>query len=78
MELHSCFNIRTQMYKRGSNVFITEKTILFQGSRWGPTFSGGGVQLLPGWRGVKILISIEPHLICDFSGEGGSGYGKCW
>ena len=28
MELH-VFNIRTQMYRRGSNGFITEKTILF-------------------------------------------------
>ena len=27
---------------RGSNGFITEKTILFQGSRGGPTFSRGG------------------------------------
>ena len=29
--------------ERGSNGFITEKTILFQGSRGGPTFSGVGV-----------------------------------
>ena len=28
--------------QRGSNGFITEKTILFQGSRGGPTFSRGG------------------------------------
>ena len=27
---------------RGSNGFITEKTVLFQGSRGGPTFSRGG------------------------------------
>ena len=35
--------------------------------RGGPTFfQGGGVQLFPG--GVKMLISIEPHITCDFSG----------
>ena len=28
--------------QRGSNGFITEKTILFQGSRGCPTLSGGG------------------------------------
>ena len=28
--------------QRGSNGFITEKTILFQGCREGPTFSRGG------------------------------------
>ena len=63
MELH-VFNIRTQMYRRGSNGFITEKTILFQGSRGGPTFSrlGGG--------GVQILISIEPYITCDLPGGG--------
>ena len=37
----------------GFITFITEKTILFQGSRGGPTFSvgGGGVQLFPGGGG---------------------------
>ena len=59
MELH-VFNISTQIYRRGSNGFIIEKTILF-GSRGGPTFSSGGVQ---------ILISIEPHITCDFPGAG--------
>ena len=44
--------------QRGSNGFITEKTILFQGSRGGPTFS----------RGVQMLISIETHITCDYSG----------
>ena len=39
---------------------ISKKTITFQGSRGGPTFSrgGGGVQLFPGW-GVPIAIPIE-------------------
>ena len=77
MELHHVFNIRTQMYRRGSNGFITEKTILF-GSRGGPTFSSGG-----GGGDVQILISIEPHITCDFfffgggggGGEGGGGWG---
>ena len=31
-----------------------------------------GVQLFPGWGGgVKVLISIETHITCDF--PGGSG-----
>ena len=57
------------MYMRGSNghTFITEKTILFQGSRGGPTFSSG-VQLLPGGGRVHILISKVPHITCDFPG----------
>ena len=56
--------------QKGSNGFITEKTILFQGSRGGPTFSGGrGGPASSG--GVQILISIEPHITCDF--PGGSG-----
>ena len=38
--------------QRGSNVFIVEKTILYQGSRGGPLFSGGGgVKLFPGGGG---------------------------
>ena len=39
--------------------YYREKTILFQGSRGGPTFSRG-------W-GVQMLISIETHRTCDFS-----------
>ena len=62
MELH-VFNICTQKYRRGSNGFITEKTILFQGSRGGPTFSRGE-------GGVQILISIEPYITCDLPGGG--------
>ena len=47
--------------QRGSNGFITEKTILLQGSRGGPTFSGGG-----GVQGVvQMLIFIETHITCD-------------
>ena len=54
-------------FTEGSNGFITEKTILFKGSR-GPTFLRGG-----GSR-VQVLISIETHITCDFSwGGGGSG-----
>ena len=52
--------------QRGSNGFITEKTILFQGSRGGPTFSRGGGG---GGGGVQMLISIETHIPCDFPGE---------
>ena len=42
----------------GSNGFITEKTILFQGSRGFPTFSTRGSIFFPG--GVQMLITIEP------------------
>ena len=61
--------------QRGSNGFITKKTILFQGSRGGPTFSGGGgVQPFSrGGGGVQMLISIETHITCDFTGVGGWG-----
>ena len=64
--------------QRGSTGFITMKTIIFQGSRGGPTFSRGEVQLFPGgWSsfflrgGVQMLISIETHITCDFRGGGG-------
>ena len=45
-------------------VSITEKSILFQGSRGGPTFSRGG-------GGVQMLISIETQITCDIPGGGG-------
>ena len=43
--------------KRGSNGFIAEKTILvlYQGSRGGPLFSGGGVQLLSRGEGSNFF-----------------------
>ena len=41
-------------------VLITEKTILFQGSRGGITFSGGGVQLFPG--GILIIIFKKKNI----------------
>ena len=46
---------------------ISKKSIIFQGSRGGPTFSGGGgggVQLFPG--GSNCLFPIEIHITCDF------------
>ena len=51
-------------FTEGSNGFITEKTILFQGFRGDPTFSRG-VQLFStggGGGGVQMLISIETHI----------------
>ena len=42
--------------QRGSNGCFSEKTILFQGLRGGPTFS----------KGVQMLILIEIHITCDF------------
>ena len=50
--------------QRGSNGFIAEKTMLFQGIRGGPTFRE--VQLFTG--GIQMLISIEINITCDFPG----------
>ena len=52
--------------QRGSNGFIAEKTILilYQGSRGGPLFSRGGVQM---------LISLETHQRTCYLKGGGSG-----
>ena len=47
--------------QRGSNGFITEKTLLFQGSRGGPTFSEGG-------GGVSNFFQGEMHITCDVPG----------
>ena len=47
---------------------ISMKNIIFQGFREGPIFARW-VQLFPGWGGgVKMLISIETHITCDFPG----------
>ena len=48
--------------QRGSNGFITEKTILLQGSRGGPTFSGGWVGGLGNFfqgGGVQIRVGVD-------------------
>ena len=56
--------------QRGSNVFFS-KTIIFQGSRGGPTFYGGGGQIFPGGGGgIQMLISIENYRNWDFQGRG--------
>ena len=46
--------------QRGSNGFITEKTILFQGIRGGPTFSRGG--------GSKCQFLLKPILLVILQG----------
>ena len=52
--------------------FIFWKTIIFQGSRGGPTFFGVGGGAQPffqgGGGGVKKLISVETYRNCDFPG----------
>ena len=72
-----CFVLVLNLFyslQRGSNGFVTEKTILFQGSRRGPTFSRGGggggrgLQLFSRGGGVQMLISTETHITCDFQG----------
>ena len=67
-----------QSFKRGSNGFIAEKTILilYKGSRGRPLFSrggggggGGGVQLFAKGGGVQMLIFIETRICtCYFPG----------
>ena len=72
-------------FKRGSNGCIAEKTILilYEGSRGGPLFSGGGggdVQLFPGGGGVQMLISIETHIrtcVRTPLSPSGSAHGQC-
>ena len=44
---------------------ISKKTIIFQGSRGGPTFSRGG-PTFPG--GSNCLFPIGTHITCDFPG----------
>ena len=51
------------VYRGGPIFFITEKTILFQGSRGGPTFTRGSNFFLGGGGGP-----IETHISCDFPG----------
>ena len=57
------------------NVFFSPQLILqfYRGFRGGPTFSrgGGGATFPRGGGGVKMQISIETHITCDFPGGGG-------
>ena len=48
---------------------ISKKTIIFHGSREGPTFSRGGSPTFS--RGSNCLYPIETHITCD--NRGGSG-----
>ena len=41
---------------------ISKKTIIFQGFREVPTFTGGGSNFS---RGIQMLISIETDITCD-------------
>ena len=46
---------------------ISKKTIIFQGSRGGPTFSRGGPTF--SGVGVPIAYSYRKYITCDFPGE---------
>ena len=59
-KLFSCPQYILQ-FTEGSNGFITEKNILFQGYRGGPLFSRD--------RGVQMLISIETLYLVIFHGH---------
>ena len=59
--------------QKGSNGFITRKSILFQGSRGDPTLSGGGGPTFPkgggcpissGWNSFANLYT-KTHITCD-------------
>ena len=54
-------------------LIFLKKTIIFQGSRGGPTFSrgGGGFQLFPVGGGVQLLIPYRTHITFDLPGGGG-------
>ena len=47
---------------------ISKKSIIFQGSRGGPTFSGGGGGSNFFQGGSNCLFPIETHITCDFPG----------
>ena len=59
------FSILSVFYtlQRGSNYFIAEKTILFQGSRGGPTFSGRGPTFSRGWGSGPLSPSGSAHAL---------------
>ena len=58
---NDCFS--PQLILQKSNGSISKKSIVFQGSRWGPIFSRGSNF----FQGVSnCLFPIETHLICDF------------
>ena len=64
VQTETFFSPQLILQRGGGNGFIAEKTILSQGSRGGPTFSG---EVHP--RGILIAITIT----CDFLGRGGGG-----
>ena len=50
-----CFFISPQLFFTEVNRSISKKSIIFQGSRGGPTFSRGS-NFFPGGGGVQLLI----------------------
>ena len=65
------FNSFTEGTDPRARWFIFWKTIIFQGSRGGPTFYGvgEGSNFFPGeggGGGVQMLISVETYRNCDF------------
>ena len=62
--------IRHKFFSHQLNLrFFLKKTIIFQDSREGPTFSRGGVKLYPGGGGGGGQ-SIRIQITCDFPGVG--------
>ena len=63
----SVFYVLSSAYLTEVKWSISRKSIIFQDSRGGPTFSRG-IQLFPGGGGggFNCLFPIETHITCDF------------
>ena len=67
-----CFFLVLSLFYRSLEWSISKKSIIFQGSRGGPTFSrGGGSNFFQGGGGSNSLFPIETHITCYFPGGGG-------
>ena len=69
--LDNCFLVFNLFYslQRGSNGFITEKTYFSKDPELVQHFPGGGGSNFSEGGGVQLLISMETHITCDFTGR---------
>ena len=63
------FFLRSSAYFTEVKWSISKKSVIFQGSRRGPTLSRGGSNFFQG--GSNCLFPIETHITCVFTGGGG-------
>ena len=66
----SLFFFKSSVYFTGVKWSSSKKSIIFQGSRGGPTFSRGVQLFSKGGGGSNCLFPIETHITCDFPGGG--------